>query len=263
METHRFSSGPHELAFYEVSPDTPRDDALPIVLVHGFASNARVNWIDTGWFKALLADGRRVIALDNLGHGRSATPHDSAFYTTEAMAGDVAALMDHLGLRRADVMGYSMGARITARLALDRPERVRRAVLSGLGSTMIDGLSGSARIAQALEADTLEEVSDPVGRPFRLFADQTGSDRLALAACIKASRARIPADEIARMSVPVLIAVGTKDEVAGTAEGLARHIPHARTLDIPNRDHMRAVGDTVHKRGVLDYLNDTQNDTTV
>ena len=93
-----------------------------------------------------------------------------------------------------------------------------------------------------------------MGRTFRAFADQTRSDRRALAACLRGSRRLMTRDEAAGIKVPVLIAVGTKDEIAGSAAALGKIIPGAKVLDIPNRDHMRAVGDKVYKTGVLDFL---------
>src|SRR5271169_2442395 len=94
----------------------------PIVLVHGFASNKEVNWASPGWVTTLTRAGRRVIALDNRGHGQSSKLYDPAAYHSAIMAEDVWALIGHLGLPRADVMGYSMGARIVAFLALSHPD---------------------------------------------------------------------------------------------------------------------------------------------
>src|SRR5262245_42501464 len=112
----------------------------PIVLVHGFASTKEVNWINPGWISTLTRAGRRAIALDNRGHGASGKLYDPAAYHSAVMAEDVRALLDHLGIARADVMGYSMGARISAFLALAHPERVRSAVLGGLGIRLVDGV---------------------------------------------------------------------------------------------------------------------------
>src|SRR5215203_3134110 len=100
-------------------------EGAPIVLVHGFASNAHVNWVYPGWVTTLVKAGRRAIALDNRGHGESSKLYDPAAYHSSLMAGDVRALIEHLGLTRADVMGYSMGARISALLALDHATYVR------------------------------------------------------------------------------------------------------------------------------------------
>src|SRR5712671_1437830 len=172
----------------------------------------------------------------------------------ETMAGDVTALMDHLGIERADVMGYSLGSRMTAMLALTRPERLRSAIFGGLGIGLIEGGGPGENVAEALEAPSLDDVTDPVGRTFRAFADQTRSDRRALAACLRGSRKLMTEQEAAEIAVPVLIAVGTKDEIAGSADELGKIIPGSQVLNIPNRDHMRAVGDKVYKTGVLEFL---------
>ncbi|HEY6995196.1 MAG TPA: alpha/beta fold hydrolase [Xanthobacteraceae bacterium] len=226
----------------------------PIVLVHGFASTAQVNWLHPGWIATLTRAGRRAIALDNRGHGASSKLHDPAAYHSARMAEDVRALLDHLGVGSADVMGYSMGARIAAFFALAHPSRLRRAVLGGLGIRLVDGVGLPESIAEALEAPSLAEVRDPTGRTFRAFAEQTKSDLAALAACIRGSRQTLTRAEVATIRAPVLVAVGTKDTVAGSAHELASMLPSGRALDIPGRDHMLAVGDKVFKEAVLSFL---------
>src|ERR1700727_2177574 len=149
----------------------------PIVLVHGFASNKEVNWVFPGWVSTLRKAGWRVIALDNRGHGASAKLYDPAAYHSALMADDVRALIDHLGLPRADGMGYSMGARNTAFLALANPEHVRSAVLGGVGGRLVGGVGLEPdTIAQGLEAPSLADVADPTAHVFRAFALQTKSD---------------------------------------------------------------------------------------
>jgi pimeloyl-ACP methyl ester carboxylesterase len=226
----------------------------PIVLVHGFASNAATNWVHPGWVATLTKAGRRAIALDNRGHGASAKLYDPAAYHSSIMAEDVRALIDHLGVPCADVMGYSMGARIAAFLALAHPERVRSLIIGGLGIRLVEGVGLPPAIADAMEAPTLANVQDSFGRTFRAFAEQTGSDLRALAACIRGSRQTLSREEVAKIRMPALIAVGTKDFVAGSAAELAALIPGAQALDIPGRDHMLAVGDKVFKQGVLRFL---------
>jgi pimeloyl-ACP methyl ester carboxylesterase len=226
----------------------------PIVLVHGFASNKEVNWVGPGWVSALTRAGRRVIALDDRGHGASAKLYDPAAYHSAIMAEDVRALLDHLDLPRADVMGYSMGARITAFLALAHPGRVRSAVLGGLGIRLVEGVGLPDTIATALEAPSLADVSDPTAYMFRAFAEQTKSDLRALAACLRGSRQTLSRDEVGRIAVPVLVAVGSKDPIAGSPEELAALIPGARALAILDRDHMLAVGDRTFKAAVSDFL---------
>ncbi|WP_173637354.1 alpha/beta fold hydrolase [Bradyrhizobium sp. 41S5] len=226
----------------------------PIVLVHGFASSKNVNWIYPTWVSELVKAGRRVVALDNRGHGESAKLYDAAQYEIANMASDVIALMDHLGIARADIMGYSLGSRMTAILARENADRVRSVILGGIGIGLIEGGGPGEAVALALEVPSLDDVTDPVGRTFRAFADQTRSDRRALAACLRGSRRLMTREEAAGMRVPVLIAVGSKDEIAGSASALGRIIPGSLVLDIPNRDHMRAVGDKVYKTGVIDFL---------
>lgn len=243
-----FSSGGVPIA-YETAGDGP-----PILLVHGFASTGRVNWWDTGWVRVLADAGRRVITFDHRGHGASGKLYDSNLYSPAAMAGDALGLLDHLGIAAADVMGYSMGARVAAVMAIASPERLRRAVLAGLASRMITGIGGSDAIALALEAGTASDVADPAARAFRVFAEQTRSDLPALAACIRASRARISEAELATIRVPVLVVAGEKDEVAGDVATLVRAIPGAEGLTLPGRNHMNAVGDRGFKQAVLAFL---------
>jgi pimeloyl-ACP methyl ester carboxylesterase len=243
-----FHNGAVEIAYLD------EGDGDPIFLVHGFASSKNVNWVYPTWVSELKKNGRRVIALDNRGHGESSKLYDAAQYEIAIMAGDVIALMDHLEIARADVMGYSLGARMTAVIAREQPQRLRSAILGGIGIGMIEGGGPGENVATALEAPSLEDVTDPVGRTFRAFADQTRSDRRALAACLRGSRRLMTHDEAAGIDVPVLIAVGTTDEVAGSAQALGKIIPRSEVLDIPNRDHMRAVGDKVYKAGVVDFL---------
>ena len=243
-----FQNGAVEIAYLD------EGEGDPVVLVHGFASSKNVNWVYPTWVSDLRKNGRRVIALDNRGHGDSGKLYDAAAYEISIMAGDVIALLDHLRIARADVMGYSLGSRMTATLALSQPQRLRSAILGGIGIGMIEGGGPGENVARALEAPSLEDVTDPVGRTFRAFADQTRSDRRALAACLRGSRRLMTADEAAAIDVPVLIAVGTADEIAGSAQALGQIIPGAEVLDIPNRDHMRAVGDKVYKAGVIDFL---------
>jgi pimeloyl-ACP methyl ester carboxylesterase len=226
----------------------------PIFLVHGFASSKNVNWVYPTWVSDLKKDGRRVIALDNRGHGDSAKLYDPAQYDIATMASDVIALMDHLAIPQADIMGYSLGSRMTAVLARNEPQRLRSAILGGIGIGLIEGGGPGENVATALEAPSLEDVTDPVGRTFRAFADQTRSDRRALVACLRGSRRLMTRDEAADIDVPVLIAVGTADDIAGSAEALGKIIPRSEVLDIPNRDHMRAVGDKIYKTGVVEFL---------
>lgn len=243
-----FRSGQVDIAYQDEGAGDP------VLLIHGFASSREVNWVGPGWVKTLLDAGYRVISFDHRGHGASGKPHAPEDYNTTRMAEDAARLLDHVGVGRADVIGYSMGARVGAFMALLFPDKVRSLVLGGLGIHLVDGVGLPQSIADAMEAPSLADVGDPMGQMFRKFADANGQDLKALAACIRGSRQELSREEVGRIFQPVLVAVGTRDAVAGDAHALAALLPNGEALDIPNRDHNPAVGDKIFKQGVLEFL---------
>jgi len=113
---------------------------------------------------------------------------------------------------------------------------------------------GTGPIAKALEAPRIEDVTNDTARSFRAFAEQTGSDLKALAACMRGPREKITAQDLARIAVPTLVAAGSEDVIAGSGRELASLIPGAQLIDIAGRDHMKTVGDARFKQGVLDFL---------
>lgn len=237
---------------YEVYGEGP-----PVLCIHGFASSGKVNWLDTGWVETLTGAGYQAITLDNRGHGASDKPHDPELYYPTDMAEDALALLDHLGIARAVVLGYSMGARIAAFLAFSHPERVAAAIFGGMGLNLINGLTDGNDIIAGLRAPALADLTHPTARQFRIFADHTGSDREALAACMETSRQPMARADVRRIEVPVLVAVGEADEMAGLPEPLAELLPHGEAVLIPKRDHMRATGDKVFKAAALAFLGRT------
>lgn len=247
-----FDSDGVAIAYIDARP--PGGSGEPILLIHGFASNHAVNWVDTLWVRALTQAGRRVVALDNRGHGASGKLYDPDAYGSDLMAQDARRLLDHLGIGTADVMGYSMGARIAACLALDAPGRVRSVLLGGLGLHLVEGRGLPDGIAEALEAPAGARAPNPTAAAFRSFAEHTRSDLRALAACMRGSRQTLSRAEVAQIAVPALVTVGTLDTVAGSGPALAALMPNARSLDLPGRDHSTAVGDKGHRAGVLAFL---------
>ena len=244
----RFDHDGVEIAFLD------EGQGEPIVLVHGFASTAAVNWVHPGWVTTLARAERRVIALDNRGHGASSKLYDPSAYHSSIMADDVRALLDHLKIARADLMGYSMGGRISAFFALAHPQRLRRAIFGGLGIHLVNDGALPEGIADALEAPSIADVHDRTGRMFRAFAEQTKSDLKALAACMRGSRQTLTPEQMQLIRAPVLVAVGTKDTIAGSPHALAALMPYARAFDIAERDHMLAVGDRSFKQAALQFL---------
>jgi pimeloyl-ACP methyl ester carboxylesterase len=229
-------------------------DGRPVLLIHGFASSGIVNWVETGWVDSLLVAGYRAITVDNRGHGKSAKLYDPSAYYPSIMAADAERLLDRLGIAAAPVIGYSMGARIAAFLALQNPARVSRSVWGGMGLNLINGLSDSEEIIAGLTAPSLADIKGRAGRQFRIFADRTGADRQALAACMVTSREPMPESDVRRIATPVLVVTGAEDVMAGPAEALAALLPHGEAATVPNRDHMRATGDPEFKRFALAFL---------
>ena len=232
-------------------------EGLPALCIHGFASSGKVNWIDTGWVETLTAAGYRAITIDNRGHGLSGKPYDPERYYPSAMAQDAVALLDHLGIGRAAILGYSMGARISAFMAYEHEERVACAIFGGMGMNLINGLSDGNDIIEGLLAPSLDSLTHPTARQFRIFAEHTGADRTALAACMETSRQPMARADVRRIAVPVLVAVGEADEMAGAPGPLAELMPQAEAFVIPKRDHMRATGDKAFKTKALEFLGKT------
>jgi len=234
---------------YEVHGDGPA-----VLLIHGFGSSGQVNWVDTGWVETLTKAGYGAVTFDNRGHGKSKKLYDAGLYFAHDMAMDAKRLLDHLGIRRAPVIGYSMGARIAAFLALKSPAHVSCSIWGGMGVNLITGLSDSEEIISALTAESLADVRGKTGRQFRIFAEHTGADKAALAACMVSSREPMTERQVHDIAVPVLVATGSEDEMAGPASALAAKLQHAEAVTIERRDHMRATGDPQFKRAALEFL---------
>lgn len=239
-------AGPLKIA-YDMVGEGP-----PIVLIHGFASNRGTNWRATSWYDTLTKAGRQVIALDMRGHGESDKPHIAEAYDEIERANDVVRLMDHLGLAKADVMGYSMGGFVTVRVLADHPDRIRKAVIAGVGENYLGPNKQREPIAAALRAPDKAAIQGAVPKQFRSFAEQGKNDLEALALCMLAPRAAVTKFKSA--AVPALIVVGSKDAIAGSPDPLADFIPNSSVVIVPDRDHMLAVGDRVYKQAVLDFL---------
>jgi pimeloyl-ACP methyl ester carboxylesterase len=243
-----FSSDGVDIAFID------EGEGESVLLIHGFGSNVTVNWVLTGWVNRLKRAGYRVVAFDNRGHGQSQKPHDPAAYHPSLMARDAANLLGHLGIAAADVIGYSMGGRIAAFLAVEHPTQVKAVVLGGIATALVEGRGNETAIEAALLAADPATIADPDALAYRKFADQNKADLKALAACILGQAKNLTPAKLATIRAPVLIAVGTRDEDVGSPVALASLIPGSEVLDIPNRDHMLATGDKVFKEGTIDFL---------
>jgi pimeloyl-ACP methyl ester carboxylesterase len=233
---------------YEVSGP---DRGKPIVLVHGFASDYRLNWVGTRWQEMLTNAGFRVVGIDCRGHGQSDKPHDEAAYDVALMAGDAIGVLDDLGVDVAAYLGYSMGARIGLQVVLDHPNRVSRAVLGGIGAA--GAIDHAAQIARAFRLG--QPTDDPIARTFYKFASSRPTNDLqALAACIVGLKPEAHPDRLARIRTPILVVVGDHDDIAQGAPELVELIPSARLITVANRDHMSAVPAREFKQAALEFL---------
>ena len=167
---------------------------------------------------------------------------------------DSSRLIAHLGHERVDIMGYSMGARLTALLGIHHPQQARSLIIAGLAANMIRGVPGSEEVVAALRAPSLAQAKGEQGKAFRAFAEQTKSDLEALAACMSSHRVLVGEDELATIKAPALVVAGEDDTIAGAVEPLVDAIPGAEGVVLPGRDHMKAVGDKTYKLSVLDFL---------
>jgi pimeloyl-ACP methyl ester carboxylesterase len=227
-----------------------------IVLVHGFASSLDANWRATGVIDALVAAGRQVVALDCRGHGASDKPHEPSAYSGTKIADDVIELMDYLEIRVADVMGYSMGGGIAASLLARHPQRFRTVIFGGVGDAVLAGgrgPAGSAAIAAALEADDPKAFADPVARSFRVFAERSGGDLLALAAIQRSERGGYDPEVLKKAICPVMVIVGENDTLIGSADKLAATIPGTWYVKVPG-DHITAFNAPNYRNEVVAFL---------
>ncbi len=231
----------------------------PVVLVHGFGLSAAENWARTGLIERL-ARRWRVLALDVRGHGESDKPHDPAQYGLGIVANDIARLLDHLGLLRARVVGYSMGSRIALEMLMRHPARLSAAVLGGFGvGGQIRTPGQRNRIAAALLEEDPAVIEDVMARRFRRGAERNGKDLRALAAYISAeettdAEASIDFAALARLTIPVMVATGERDVIAGDPRPLAGWFPEARIRLIEGGDHVSIPADPRFHQAVEEFL---------
>jgi pimeloyl-ACP methyl ester carboxylesterase len=250
-----FKSGGLDIAFDDIQPDADKT----VLLIHGFATSRAENWRRLGWYGAFERKGYRVVALDQRGHGESDKPHDPAAYSREALLGDIVGLMDHLGLGRVDLMGYSMGARMALQTAINHPGRIDNLIVGGVGGRMFElpdpAKAPTMTMAEAMQAADPESIPDKTLQGFRLFADSQGEDRLALAAFTEGRMGGgFDKDDLFAIRAPTLVVAGSRDEMAGDPQALADLIPGAKAVTLPACDHFSAIPHALYKAAVFDFL---------
>lgn len=268
-----FVSGAHAAESHFFDSDGVRihyiveGEGEPVILVHGFIASAQTNWVAPGIFNAL-AEDYRVIALDNRGHGESGKPHGGENYGPK-MAKDVINLMDHLGIDKAHVAGYSMGGFITTYLIANYPERLISAIPGGAGwSPPGDAQAGMADIiAESLEKGEgitpLMEMLTPSGRP-KPSEQQLATmnqmvlamnDPLALAGAMRGMKnLQVPKEKLSATTVPVCAIIGEVDPLKATVDAMKRALPSMKVVVIDGADHMTAFTNPAYVEALTEHL---------
>lgn len=236
-------------------------DGRPLVFLHGGAVSFQANYVAFGWPEKFISRGFQVVGLDFRGHGQSDRPHDAGRYGTKAVAADVVALLDHLGLDRVDLVAYSLGTAIAMHLLQVIPARLGRVALVATG----DGLVGLPprefrRVLPAL-AIVCDRSEYPHDLPkhvatYWAFIQATGGDRAALKACAEASYPPLSIGEAQSIKHPVLVVSGDRDQVLGHGRRLAAALGNGRYLEVEGADHFSLAADESVKDAVAGFLTD-------
>ncbi len=238
----------------------------PVLLIHGFTANIDIQWRMPGILPAL-AKNYRVIAYDNRGHGKSGKPHDPKQYGMD-MVEDAVRLLDHLHIKKAHVVGYSMGAMITCKLLVTHPDRLRSATLGGAGGVRsASQLSHNEAMARSLEQGKgfgpLIDLLTPVGRPkldpaiVKLINQnlESHNDAKALAAVLRGMKDLEVADKQLKANrVPTLALVGEIDPLKTGVDDLKGRLSHLKIVVIPGADHITAFAQPMFIKELKAFL---------
>jgi len=250
ISTDRFTAPDGvELVWHEMGPGEP--GARPVLLLHGYFSDANTNWIKYGHAAVIAARGFRVIMPDLRAHGASGKPHEAAAYPPDILADDGLALVAHLGLTDYDLGGYSLGGRTTARM-LARGAAPRRAIIGGMG---LQGLVSTGDRADHFRSVLTDLDTHERGSPEFLaaaFLKTTGGDPVALLGLLD-SFVDTPAETMATFELPVLVVCGSDDDDNGSASALAELLPQGSLAIVPG-NHMSAVVKRELGAAMADFL---------
>lgn len=216
-----------------------------VALIHGFATSSARTWGDNGWLDLLADVGRTPLAIDLLGHGAAAKPHDpEAYDEMEAL------VLAALPPEPVDAIGFSLGARVLLTLATDHPDRFGRLVLTGVGANLLR-TEGSDLVLRAIEGEG--DPTNPVVQYFAGLAQHPEVDREALAACLRSPRPVLTPERLAAVDLPVLVILGDKD-FAGPGEPLVEALPDAELVTLRGVDHFATPKDFGCIDAALDFL---------
>ena len=220
----------------------------PVVLVHGWGGSFETTWRQSGFTELLKDAGREVIGVDLLGHGEAPKPHDPAEY-----ADMTTRIVDVLPDRPVDIVGFSLGAITTLRLATRQPARFNRIVLSGVGKNLFErDVERGKRILAGVEGTA--DPDDNEARLFGQYATQPGNDRAALAAVMRRPDEGVfTPEDLKVIECPVLVIIGDRD-FAGPADDLDAALPDSKLVVLRNTDHFATPESFGFIDAVLEFL---------
>jgi pimeloyl-ACP methyl ester carboxylesterase len=223
---------------------------VPVLLVHGFASSFERNWREPGWVDVLEEEGHRVIGLDLIGHGEAPKPVDPDDYKDLERCIEVA-LPDE---GRVDAVGFSLGGQLLLRVAAATPERFRKMVIGGVGDSIF-AAGDPEPVARAIEAGQPGEADHESAGAMARFAQAPGNEPAALAACLRRPHRPVTAEELAGVTVPVLLVLGDRD-FAGPADRLVAALPDAKLTTLSGADHFGTPKDFRFIDAAVTFLRD-------
>ena len=222
-------------------------EGTPVVLLHGFWLNLEEQWDQPGVIATLVDAGYRVIAYDSRGHGHSDKLYDPEQYGFE-MVYDIGRLLDHLGIDRAHIAGYSMGARLTNKFREINPDRVLTATLGGYGwgrEFEVAGHTASSPLTESQVDEWMRSWSVPTAEI---------KDASALAAILPRS-AEWKAEEqsLRANTTPTLALIGDEDPRRPYAEAMLNLMPSLELKVVPGT-HLSAFGQPIFVQELLSFL---------
>jgi pimeloyl-ACP methyl ester carboxylesterase len=248
------AGGPAYVSFLRVGRGTR------VLLLHGFASDASDDWVETGWFDALVAAGFDVIAPDLRGHGQSAKSRDPADYRLDTFTADVAALCDYCwGDLRFSLVGYSMGAHVAMSVALASADRVASLVLGGMGDRIAATVGLAPEFADALDGQNglSGDRREPPSYAVRFrhhAASRPFNDLTVLAACLRGQSGVFDLGRLSAVTAPTLVIVGEQDKLAGAPYRVAVLFPGGVGQTLPGVNHASALADENFRKRAVAHL---------
>jgi len=248
------AGGPAHVSFLRAG------QGAPVLLLHGFASEASDDWVETGWFDALVAAGFDVIAPDLRGHGLSVKSRDPADYRLGVFTGDVATLCKHCwGDRRFSLVGYSMGAHVAMSLALASTDRIASLVLGGTGDRIAATVGLAPEFADALDepdgrSEDRQEPPSQATRFKQYAASRPFNDLAVLAACLRGQSGGFDLGRLSAVTAPTLVIVGEQDKLAGAPYPVAALFPTGVGQAVPGVNHPSALADEHFRKRAVRHL---------